>query len=93
MQFLLNLRATVSIVMDIFVKFCCFLFTMPAHQIWSCQVTQDAKFEVFYFVLILYLILRKVTKFLVERLFTLEVISQKPHGGSGEGGEGRVGVE
>ena len=21
------------------------LFTMPAHQIWSCQVTQDANFE------------------------------------------------
>ena len=72
--------------MHIFVKFCCFLFTVPTHQIWSCHVTQDAEFEIFCFVLILYLILRKVTKFLVDRLFTLEVISQKPHGGGGRGG-------
>ena len=33
----------------------------------------------FYFVLILYLIFEKVTKFLVEKLSTSEVISQKPH--------------
>ena len=55
------------------VKF--WLFMMPAHQIWSCHVTQDADFEFFYFVQILYLILGKVTKFLVEKLSTLEVIS------------------
>ena len=76
--------------MDIFVKFCCFLFTMPAHQIWSCQVTQDAKFEIIYFVLILYVILRKVTKFLVERLFTFRSYqpktSRQPRGGRGGGG-------
>ena len=30
---------------------------MPAHQIWSCQVAQDANFKNFYFVLILHLIL------------------------------------
>ena len=65
-------------------------FTMSAHQTWSCHVTLAAEFEFFYFVLILYLILRKVTKFLVERLFTLEVISQKPQGGGG-GGEGGAG--
>ena len=58
-------------------------FTMPAHQMWSCHVTQDAEVEIFYFVLILYLILRKVKEFLVERLLTLDVISQKPHGGGG----------
>ena len=47
---------------------------MPAHQIWSCHVTHEANFEKFYFVLILHLILRKVTKFLVEKLSTSEVI-------------------
>ena len=56
-------------------------FTMPAHQIWSCHVTQEANFEFFYFVPILHLILGKVTKFLVEKLSFSEVISQKPHGG------------
>ena len=60
------------------------LFTMPAHQIWSCHVTQDANFEIFYYLLILHLILRKVTKFLVEKLSTSEVISKKPHGGTVE---------
>ena len=39
--------------------------------------------------LILYLILRKVTKFLVEKLFTSEVISQKTSRGGGGGG-GRI---
>ena len=34
-----------------------------------------------YFFLILHLISGKVTKFLVEKLSTSEVISQKPHGG------------
>ena len=53
---------------------------MPTHQIWSCHVTQVVNFEFFYFVLILHLILEKVTKFLVEKLSTSEVISQKPHG-------------
>ena len=37
----------------------------------------------FIFFLILHLILGKVTKFLVEKLSTSEVISQKPHGGGG----------
>ena len=57
-------------------------FTMPAPQIWPCHVTQEANFEKkFYFFLIVHLILGKVTKFLVEKLSTSEVISQKPHGG------------
>ena len=34
-----------------------------------------------YFFLILHLMSEKVTKFLVEKLSTSEVISQKPHGG------------
>ena len=37
--------------------------------------------ESFYFVLILHLIAGKVTKFLVEKLSTSEVVSQKPHEG------------
>ena len=67
-----------SKVVGIFVKF----FTMSAHQIWSYHVTQEANFVFFfYFVLILHLILGKVTKFVVEKLSTSDVICQKPHGG------------
>ena len=59
-------------------------FTMPALQIWSCHVTQEANLEKkIIFFLILHLILGKVTKFLMEKLSTSEVISQKPHGGGG----------
>ena len=58
-------------------------FTMPALQIWPCHVTQEANFEKNYFFQIPQLILGKVTKFLVEKLSTSEVISQKPHGGGG----------
>ena len=77
MYFLLNL----SHCLKRCAHFCQILFfTMPAHQIWSCHVTQDAEFEIFYFVLILYSILRKVT---VEKLFTSEVISQKTSQGGG----------
>ena len=71
-----------SEVMCIFVKFWHF-FKMPAHQIWSCHVTQEANFENFLFLLILHLILGKVIKFSVEKLSTSEVISQKPHGEGG----------
>ena len=65
-----------SKVLGIFVKILAF-FTMPTHQIWSCHVTQEANFKNFYFVLILHLILRKVTKFPVGKLSTSEVISGK----------------
>ena len=71
-----------SKVMGIFVKFW-HSFKMPAHQIWSCHVTQDVNFEKFYLVLILHLILGKVTKFVVENLSTSEVVSQKPRGVGG----------
>ena len=57
------------------------LLTKPAHQIWSCHVTQDANFELFYFVIILHLILGKVTKVLVEKLSTSEEISKKSQKG------------
>ena len=56
-------------------------FMMPALQIWPCHVTQEANFEKFYFFLILHLILGKAAKFLVEKLSTSEVISQKPQWG------------
>ena len=48
--------ATMSKVMGIFCQILAFL-TMPAHQIWSCHVPQEANFENFHFVLILHLIL------------------------------------
>ena len=62
--------------MGIFFNF--WLFMMLAHQIWSCHVTQEANFE---FCLSQ---LGKVTIFLVEKLSTSEVISQKPHGEGGK---------
>ena len=69
--------------------FCQILFfTMPAHQIWSCHVTQDAEFEIFYFLLILYLILQKVTNFLVENSLLQKLSAKKPHGGGGGVGGG-----
>ena len=52
---------------------------------WPCHVTQEANFEKIYFFLILHLIFGKTAKFLVEKLSTSEVISQKPHGGGGCG--------
>ena len=55
------------------------IFTMPTPQIWPSHVTQEANFEKFYFFLILHLILGKAAKFLVEKLSSSEVISQKPH--------------
>ena len=49
---------------------------------------QDANLENFLFLPNSTFILGKVTKFLVERLSTSEVISQKPHRGGGGGGRG-----
>ena len=68
-----------SKVVGIFVIF--WAFIIPAPQIWSCHVTQEANFKI----LFSFLILHKVTKFLVEKLSTSEVICLKPHGlGGGE---------
>ena len=72
-----------SKVMGIFVKFWLF-FMMPAHQIWSCHVIQEANFEIFLFFPNSTFNIRKVTKFLVEKLSTSEVISQKSHGRGGK---------
>ena len=78
MYFLLNLNLCVKS----YRHFCQILafFTMPAHQIWSCHVTQEANLENFLFCPNSTLNIRKVTKFLVEKLSNSEVISQKPHG-------------
>ena len=57
------------------------LFAMPAHQMWSCHVTQNANFVDFLFCPILHLILGKVTKLSVEKLSTSELSSKRPQGG------------
>ena len=56
-------------------------FTMPAHQIWSCHVTQEANFEKFLFCPNSAFNIRKSYKISIEKLSTSEVISQKPHWG------------
>ena len=58
-------------------------FTMLAHQIWSCHVTQEANFKIFLFCPNLTFNIEKVTKFLMEKLATSEVISQNLTGGGG----------
>ena len=61
MYFLLNLSHYVKS----YGHFCQILafFMRPAHQIWTCDVTQETNFEFFYFVLILHLILGKSQNF------------------------------
>ena len=58
------------------------LFTMPAHQIWSCHVTQEANFENFLCCPNSKFNIIKVTKILAEKLSTSEAIRLKPHGGN-----------
>ena len=53
---------------------------MPAPQIWPCHVTQEANFKKILFFANSAFNIRKVTKVLVEKLSTSEVISQKPYG-------------
>ena len=57
---------------------------MPALQIMPCHVTQEKISKKIYFFLILHLILDKAAKFVVEKLSTSEVISQKLHGEGGK---------
>ena len=57
------------------------LFTMPAHQIWSCHVTQDANLENFF--LILHLILGKVTKISSGKALYFRRYQLKHHRGGG----------
>ena len=79
MYFLLNLSHYVKSYGHLY-QILAFL-TMPAFQIWPCHVTQKQISKKIYLFLILHLILDKAAKFLVEKLSTSEVISQKPHGG------------
>ena len=85
MYFFLNLNHYVKS----YQHFCQILafFAMPAHQIWSCHVTEEANFEHFYFVLILHLILGKVTKFLVENSLLQTLSAKNLTGGGGGGGK------
>ena len=55
-------------------------FLMPAPQIWPCHVTEEANFKRKLF----FPKEGKVTIFLVEKLSTSEVISQKPYSGGGK---------
>ena len=71
---------TMSKVVGIFVKFWHFLrcqLTKYGYVTWPKKQIS----KIFYFLVILHLILRKVTKFLVQKLSTSEVISQKLTGG------------
>ena len=79
MYFLLNLSHYVKLYGHFcnILAFLRFPLTKYVHVTWPKKQIS----KIFYFVLILHLILGKVTKFLVEKLSTSEVISQKPHGG------------
>ena len=69
-----------SKVMDIFVKFWPFLrypLTKYGHVPCLKQASKQIS-KIFHLTLILHLILGKITKFLVEKLSTSEVINQKP---------------
>ena len=68
--------------MGIFIKFWPFYDARSLNMVMSRD--PGCKFlKIFYFVLILHLLLGKVTKFVVEKLSTSDVISQKPHKGRG----------
>ena len=56
---------------------------MPAHQIWSCHVTQDANLKIFYFVLILHLMFGKVTKISSGKALYFRSYQQKTSPGGG----------
>ena len=65
--------------MGIYLKFWHFLrypLSKYGHVTWPKKQISEKN----YFLLILHLILGKAAKFLVEKLSTSEVISQKPHG-------------
>ena len=54
---------------------------MPADQIWSCHVIEDANFEKFLFYPNSTFNIRKSHKISSGKLSTSEIIRQKPHGG------------
>ena len=71
-----------SKVMGIYFKFWHFL-RCPLSKYGHVTSPKKQISKKFYFFLILHLILGKAAKFLVEKLSTSEVISQKPHRGGG----------
>ena len=71
---------TMSKVMGIYLKFWHFL-RCPLSKYGQITWPKKQISKKFYFFLILHLILGKAAKFLVEKLSTSDVISQKPHGG------------
>ena len=82
MYFLLNLSHYVKR----YGHFCQILafFRLPAHQMWSCQVIQEANFENFLFYPNSTFNIGKSHKISSGKLSTTEVISQNPHvGGDG----------
>ena len=81
MYFLLNLSHYVKS----YGHFCQILsfLTMPAHQIWSCHVTQKANFENYLFCNTSTSNVGKSHKSSSGKLSTSEFISQKPHGRGG----------
>ena len=64
---------------------------VSAHQIWSCYVTQDAKFEILP-VLILHLMLEKDTKFAEESYLHQKLSAKSLTGGGGGGVENTLTV-
>ena len=79
MCFLLNLNHCVKS----YGHFCQILalFTMPAHQIWSCHVNQDANLDFFLFCPYFTFNIKKSHKISSGKLSTSVLISKKPHGG------------
>ena len=69
--------------MGIFGQILAFYYALSPNMVLSRD--PRSKFRNIHFVLILNLILGKVTKFLVEKLSTSEVVSQKPHQEGGRG--------
>ena len=57
------------------------IFTMLAHQIWSCHVTQEPNFENFLFCPDSIFNIGEITKFLVETFSLSNFIRQEPYEG------------
>ena len=61
------------------------LFTMSAHQIWPCHVTQDSNFENYLFCPNFTFNIRKNHKISSRIALYFRRYRQKPHGGGGGG--------
>ena len=72
---------------SIFVKFWHFFYNARSRNM---VMSRDPRSKFLNFALIIHLISGKVTKFLLEKFPTSEVISQKPHEGGAGGGRGNI---